>query len=200
METVFYNSIWMPYNLCLGAISVVAGWLAVKHLNFWLRMIFGFIWFIFIPNTLYMLIDITHLVEQFNASGVEIKSLLLFQYGLLIFLAVVFFVCSLYPFEEVLVKIFGRRKDFILPILIVVNFVIGFGVAMGVIERVNSWEVVTNTTKVFDSSINVATSLKPMILAIFFGIVGNIIYFPLKATIIKYSYYVAEKVFKIRAS
>lgn len=198
METLLLNSIWMTYNLCLGAIGVVAGWLAIKNSHFWLRIIFGFVWLLFMPNTLYMLTDLMHLIRQWNMTEGEMKILLVFQYELFVFLAIAFFICGLYPFEKFLTKILPKRKYLMLAILIIMNFIIGFGVTMGRIERTNSWEVVTYTENVVDDSLSVAKSVKSMMLAIFFGIVGNVIYFPLKTKIVKYSYYIAKKVLKIR--
>jgi len=197
METLLLNSIWMTYNLCLAAIAVIAGWLAIKNSHFWLRIIFGFVWLLFIPNTLYILTDLIHLIKQLNMVGDGIKSLLVIQYELLILLAIMFFICGLYPFEEFLTRIL-KRKYTTLTILIIINFVIGFGVALGRTEEVNSWEVITHTKKAVEGSIRVVTSFRSMMLAIVFGILGNIIYFSLKTRIVRYSYYIAKKVFKIR--
>lgn len=197
MEILLLNSIWMTYNLCLGLIAVIAGWLAIKNSHFWLRIVFSSVWLLFMPNTLYILTDLIHLIKQLNMVGDLIKILLVFQYELLILLGIVFFICGLYPFEEFLTKILKGRK-YLIPALIIINFLIGFGVALGRTEGVNSWEVITYTKKVVEASIRVVTSFKSIMLAIFFGILGNIIYFSLKARILKYSYYIAKKVFKIR--
>ena len=197
METLLLNSIWMTYNLCLGLIAVIVGWLAIKKSYFWLRIIFSFVWLLFIPNTLYILTDLIHLFKQLNMVGDGVKSLLVLQYELLIVLAIMLFICGLYPFEEFLTKILPKRKYLILA-LIIINFVIGFGVVLGRVEQVNSWEVITYTNKVVEGSIRVATSFRYMMLAIFFGIMGNIIYFALKTRVLKYSYYIAKEVFKIR--
>lgn len=197
METLLLNSIWMTYNLCLGLIAVIVGWLAIKKSYFWLRITFGFVWLLFMPNTLYILTDLIHLIKQMNIVGDGIKSLLVLQYELLIVLAIMLFICGLYPFEEFLTKILPKRKYLILA-LITINFVIGFGVVLGRVEQVNSWEVITYTNKVVEGSIRVATSFRYMMLAIFFGVLGNIIYFALKTRVLKYSYYIAKKVFKIR--
>lgn len=198
METLLLNSIWMTYNLCLGLIAVIVGWLAIKKSYFWLRIIFSFVWLLFIPNTLYILTDLIHLFKQLNMVGDGVKSLLVLQYELLIVLAIMLFICGLYPFEEFLTKILPKRKYLILAILITINFVIGFGVVLGRVEQVNSWEVITYTNKVVEASIRVLTSFRSMMLAIFFGIMGNIIYFALKTRVLKYSYYIAKEVFKIR--
>ena len=197
METLLLNSIWMTYNLCLGLIAVIVGWLAIKKSYFWLRIIFSFVWLLFIPNTLYILTDLIHLFKQLNMVGDGVKSLLVLQYELLIVLAIMLFICGLYPFEEFLTKILPKRKYLILA-LIIINFVIGFGVVLGRVEQVNSWEVITYTNKVVEASIRVLTSFRSMMLAIFFGIMGNIIYFALKTRVLKYSYYIAKEVFKIR--
>lgn len=197
METLLLNSIWMTYNLCLGLIAVIAGWLAIKNPHFWLRIVLSSVWLLFMPNTLYILTDLIHLIKQLNMVGDGIKNLLVLQYELLILLAIMFFICGLYPFEEFLTKILKGRKYLILG-LIIINFLIGFGVALGRIEGVNSWEVITYTKRVVEGGIRVVTSFRSIMLAIFFGILGNIIYFSLKTRVLKYSYYIAKKVFKIR--
>ena len=186
------------YNLSLGIISLSSGWLVVKTSFFPIRAILAVIWLLFIPNALYILTDITHMLRQWNLVGDAIKILLAFQYTLFIFLGIILFILAFYPFEKLLVKLLLKRRNAIVALLVVINFIIAFGVAMGRIERTNSWEVFINIKKVINDGINILTSLEAMALVIFFGILGNIIYFCLKTEIIKYSFKLAQNFLRTR--
>lgn len=179
MEVLLFNAYWMIYNLSLGVIALSSGWLALKTSIFPIRAVFGAIWLLFIPNTLYVLTDIIHVSEQWGLVGDTIRILLILQYEIFIFLGIVLFVLALYPFEKILAKL-ALKKSAIVAGLIVINFVIAFGMTMGRIERTNSWEVFINIKDVFSDGVSIATSFEAMMMVVFFGIIGNIIYFSLK--------------------
>jgi len=170
----------MIYNLSLGILSLSSGWLVVKTSFFPIRVILSAIWLLFIPNTLYILTDIIHVPRQWELVGDTIKILLTFQYAFFIFLGIILFILAFYPFEKLLIKLISKKGNAIVAFIIVINFIIGFGVAMGRIERTNSWEVFTDIKNVLSDAISIATSFEAMMLVIFFGILGNIIYFCLK--------------------
>lgn len=185
MDVLLFNSFWMIYNLSLGMIALSSGWLVVKTSILPIRAMLAVIWLLFVPNTLYILTDIIHVSRQWGLVGDAIKILLTFQYAFFIFLGIVLFVVGLFPFEQLFVKLISKRRSAVVAGIVVMNFIIAFGVAMGRIEGVNSWEVFIDTKKVFEAAISIANSLEAMMLVVFFGIFGNIIYFCLKRDFLK---------------
>ena len=54
---------------------------------------------------------------------------------------------------------------------------VGFGIVLGRIQRLNSWEIFTETERVITDSLQITTSSKLVMYAIFFGLLGNLVYF-----------------------
>lgn len=183
MEILLNNAFWMTGNILLGIIAVVLGWLAIEVKSQVLQVIFGFLWLLFIPNTIYMLTDVIHLKEQFIVLDGINKIVLILQYIFLFLMAFVTFLLAMYPFEKMLIKIYKKNTSFIWLLLFITNFVIAFGLVIGRMQRTNSWEVFTNLVKVIQDSINVLTSVELMMLVLFFGIFNNLIYFLLRQLI-----------------
>ncbi len=190
MGILIENIFWMTGNTLLAVIAVCAGWLTFKVNGWKFKMLFGFLWLLFIPNTIYMLSDSIHLPMQFfSVNGIVFKIILFLQYVLLIIASVVTFVGGVYPVEMVLQKelkqIRQYKRSSLSIVLVLVNFIIAFGVTIGRIQRTNSWEVFTNIGKVIKDSMNVFTSRELLFLVLFFGILNNLLYFSLRSKIKK---------------
>ncbi len=185
MDILNYNAFWMTLNVSLALIAVVFGWLMYLTKNSLIKiLLFGF-WLLFIPNTIYILTDVMHIPKQLSAlPGIIEKLLLLFQYTLLLIIAVMSFVIALYPLEKLIILHKSTRKY--APVLIfLVNFIIAFGVVMGRMQRTNSWEVFTNLQKVIYDTIYVLTSTQQLLFVLFFGVLGNVLYFLLRKKVLQ---------------
>lgn len=185
MDLLLFNIVWMSYNCSLAIIAVVLGWLMYLTKNLPLKYILLFFWLLFIPNTIYILTDVMHIPKQlFALPGIIEKLLLLFQYTLLLIIAVMSFVIALYPLEKLIILHKSTRKY--APVLIfLVNFIIAFGVVMGRMQRTNSWEIFTNLQKVIYDTIYVLTSTQQLLFVLFFGVLGNVLYFLLRKKVLQ---------------
>lgn len=182
MEIFFYNITWMSYNVLLALIPVVLAFLMIKAKNKLIKIVFILAWFAFLPNTIYMITDINHLLEQWGQINAPASLFVFSQYVVLMFLAVVTFIAAQYPFEIVLNKQFKVNKQTTKLLLILVDFFVAFGVILGGIERVNSWELLTDPMGVMQSTLRLFHSLQQMWLLVGFGVLFSIIYFSFRHT------------------
>src|SRR5207248_1183184 len=116
--------------------------------------IFGLLWLLFLPNTIYIFTDLEHLIDQWPLLHPFFRIPLLLQYIFFELVGIVTFVIALIPFEKIILplKLLKKRK---IPVLIIFNFLIAFGMVLGRVERINSWEVFTSPLKVTISAIHV---------------------------------------------
>lgn len=182
MHVIWFNISWMSYNLFLAVIPVIAALLLLKSNNVFFKIFLGVIWLILLPNSIYLITDIIHLPEDLQKNPTTfIQFLLILQYVLLFALGIATYIFALHPFERLL-----KRKK-IQPHfwLYIINFLVGFGIVLGRINRLNSWDIITQYQKVFMSSADIFTTPLLFLYAIIFGIVANIFYFSCKKFIIK---------------
>ncbi len=182
MDIILFNLSWMSFNIFLAVIPIVAALLMLKTRNIIVQFFLGFIWLIFLPNSIYMITDIIHIFDTNQQTTDPFVQVIIFiQYVLIFVLGIVTFVFSLHPFEKLL-----RRKK-INPTLWLygVNFLVGFGVVLGRIQRLNSWDVFTNFPQVVANTFSVVTTPSLFGLALLFGLLANIFYFSCKKFLLK---------------
>ncbi len=180
MDLLLFNASWMLYNISLAVIGIIFGFLMYKAKPMVLKVIFGIIWLLFIPNSIYMLTDIIHLYRDLPRVILFYQILLTIEYFLLMIIAIITFIVSFIFFEQVLLqKSFKKyvKKEHKAVIFIVLNFVIAFGMVLGRIQRLNSWDIVTNLPAVIKNTFHVLTNLQLLMLTFFFGILCNFVYF-----------------------
>jgi uncharacterized membrane protein len=176
MPIVTYNEGWMLYNCFLAVIAVALGFLALKVKGKYLKIFIGFLWFIFLPNTIYIFTDLEHFITQWIYVRPSVHLLLLLQYAVFEFVGIITFLFAVYPFEKIMeAKHMSRKKQ--VQLLIIFNFLIAFGMVLGRVERINSWEVFTNFPAVFTSAADVFLSFNLIGLTVLFGLLCNFIYF-----------------------
>ncbi len=187
MDILLFNMQWMIYNVVLAIIPVVLGFLMLKFRSKKLKITIGLVWFAFLPNTIYMLTDINHLLEQWNQVSNSYKPLLVFQYVSLMIFAVITFISAQYPFEKILKRDFKLGSIPRTIILIIVDFLVAFGVILGGIERVNSWQIVTDPKSVLQNISILFHSQAQVGLVIGFGGLFSVIYFSFHDRLIQIS-------------
>ncbi len=141
------------------------------------KVVFGLVWFLLLPNTAYLFTDLGHILYQWNnAVSLFRHVLLVAQYCLLEIFGVATFLFSFYPFEKIVdqVKLFKDRKA---AWLVLFNLLVGFGVVLGRYEHINSNVVFTEPLKVLGSMLDIFTSLDLLGLAVLFGLLCNLVYF-----------------------
>ena len=178
MSVLLDNMSMIGLNSFLALIPLLFGWLMVKTRQKFFQLAFALLWFLFLPNTLYILTDLRYLPEQWHALHSSGKIALALQYLLYEMLGVSSFLLGLYPLEKLLVRSHWRKKQLVLTVcLIVVNFCIGFGIVLGRVQRLNSWDIFVNVPKVIQASFQIVSSVELMLLVVLFGVFANGFYF-----------------------
>src|SRR5579872_2382291 len=89
---------WMAFNIALASIPVLLGVLLLLTKNKVIRTVLFLSWLVFLPNSLYLTADMTHVFETRYAS-LSFFLIELMLYLLLFFIGILSFVLSLYPVE-----------------------------------------------------------------------------------------------------
>lgn len=176
MDILMENLSWMVFNVFLALLGVLFGFLFLKAKGV-ARFFFFILWFLFVPNTIYLVTDLIHFPEQFFEAGVLIQILLVFQYAVVFLLGIATFIIGLYPLDRLLLKLKPWDVRLKTAALIAMNFLIAFAVSLGRAERISSWEVVTRPQQVWQSILNLMTSMESMEEILLFGILINLLYF-----------------------
>lgn len=176
MPILEYNLTWMLFNSYLALAAVLFAYLFIKVTNRFFKVLFGILWLLFLPNTIYLFTDLMHLIHQWPHVLPGERILLLLQYIILEFIGFATFVLAFRPFEHIVAhfKLHKKRK---LLVFIGFNFLIAFGMVLGRIERINSWEVFTEIGKVMDAIVQTLTSPAHLGLTLLFGLLCNFSYF-----------------------
>jgi len=176
MPILIYNLHWMTFNIFLAVLAVLFGLLFLKTNNKAVRVITGVLWLVFLPNTIYLFTDLMHIIYQLpKVEGFE-KGLLIVEHGVLQVIGFVTFILAFRPFERMLLWAKLHKQQQTIAI-IVFNFIIAYGIVLGRVERINSWEVFTQIGSVLNSMANVLTKPELLALTILFGLFCNFFYF-----------------------
>lgn len=185
MPILYYNDSWMLYNCFLALLPVGFGFLFILFKNPLLKILSGILWVLFLPNTIYIFTDLVHFLNQWSITHPLLSILLLLQYIILVIVGIVTFFIALFPFEKMVLtkKKFKQEKA---VFLIVFNFFIAFGMVLGRVERINSWDVFIHPLKVLNSAFTVFTSLDLLTVMILFGLFCNFLYFLFRKKFLSY--------------
>jgi uncharacterized membrane protein len=178
MSVLLDNMSMIGWNSFLTLIPILCGWLMFKARQKVLQGAFALLWFSFVPNTLYILTDLRYLPEQWTTMSPFGKLGLAVQYSLYELIGVSSFLLAVYPLEKTLLCSRWRENPWVLPLLLITaNFSIGFGIVLGRVQRINSWDLFLNTPKVIQASVQIVSSLELLLLVVLFGGVANAVYF-----------------------
>src|SRR3989344_5189655 len=138
MEIFVFNLEWMIPNVALAALPVIFG-LAYLHIKSRLLRIPLFVlWFLFLPNTIYLLSDVEYLPKQMMESEFSAKIFIFGQFITLMVIGILTYFGALMPCKAIF-KQLRIKKPAQKIILILVNLTLGFGVVLGKVERTHSW-------------------------------------------------------------
>lgn len=127
---------FLLWNLFLAALPLVLAWqVKMQAGNKWMQLLWGLLWLLFFPNSLYITTDLFHLWEK---PGVPL------WYDLVLILSaaingVLYGFLSLYLVEQQLVRYFGKRVA--APAVFALLLACGFGIYLGRFQRWNSWDI-----------------------------------------------------------
>ncbi len=178
MDLFVENFWWMIPNLALAGLGFVFALLYLNSKNYYLRILLFTLWFLFLPNTIYLVTDIEHFVAQVTQTDLLGAVLLTIQYSVLILFGIVTYFVGMQPMQTFFNKKSKKGKyDFV---FIALNFAIGFAVVLGKVERTHSWYVFTQPNRVLQDVLSVLTD--PILLGsvIIFGLFLNLVYFAFK--------------------
>ena len=168
----------MGWNVFLALIPPIFGWLLLKTRQKVLKVAFALVWFFFLPNTLYLITDLPHIIWQWHRMHHAGQIVLALQYITLVLIGLVTFLLALYPVEKALVRSSRLKKKSLVPFLIILtNFFIGVGIVLGRVQRINSWDIVVDIPKVIAASLSIFNSLELILFVLFFGVFANVYYF-----------------------
>ncbi len=186
MDIVIFNISWISFNLVLAIIPVTLGLLMYYAKPRILRLFIGIIWLLFLPNTIYLITDLVHISKDWGEVGDIGKLILLTQYSLLATIGIITFILALYPFEKMSLHSQKLKKDHGAAILIGLNLLIGFGIALGRVERIHSWYVFTDPIRVLNSGLRIIQTPELFFGAVIFGIFSYFLYRVSKKSIIAF--------------
>ncbi len=176
MDIFLFNFVWMGENVGLALLGLLFCILFLRTKNSFFKIIFFISWVLFVPNTIYLVTDIHYLPEQLIKADILFKIILIIQYLVLIGLGVAIYIASVYPVEIFFQKN-KRDKAYTGLLIFLFNFLIAFAVAIGKIQRTESWDIIINPTRAFFDFYKSASSSPLMLFVIVFGLVLNILYF-----------------------
>lgn len=176
IDILRYNFEWMTWNIFLAIIPVIFGKIMVqKSKSNFKRIVAGLVWFFFLPNSIYLLTDPINLFKDARFLDGIYLTLDIILFAILLPIGVVTYIVSMGYFEKLLRKI--KHKTFKISIILVLNFLVAFGVVLGRFQRVNSWEVITDIPNVYEKSVGILTSPVLMSWVIFFVVCFEIVYY-----------------------
>lgn len=178
MDIFFDNVEWMTFNIFLALLGVILGVVFFYISNKLLKVIIFLLWILYLPNTIYLVTDIQHFFTQWLKLKPAFQLLLAMQYITLIVIGVLTFLLGLYlldkSFSQSKIK---KNKTLITILVFLTNYLIAFGVALGKIERINSFEAIIYPLKVISSSLNLLSYPENILTIFLFGTFINFLYF-----------------------
>ena len=137
------------------------------------RTLVEILWLIFLPNTIYLLSDLIHLPGDLAQVSGFSSLVIIFMYIVLVLLGFVTFYLALRPIDSLLSRN-KRIKGGIL--LLIINLLVGVGLVMGRILRLNSWDLLTNPGLVIHSIFYILQNGSLLILSLVLGFMSILIY------------------------
>lgn len=164
------NLLW---NLFLAVVPALLAYLVAwglgkggkRPLPLWVCLPLVLVWFVFLPNTCYLLTEWRHLLFDrrwaglLDAGRTDRIAMLKTAKWALFFLAysgtgVLLFALAVRPMEQWL-RANGRNP---LPFAPVFFFLMSLGVYLGLIERLNSWDIINRPRHVLDEAVEGVTN------------------------------------------
>lgn len=167
---LFAHHIWISLANCAVAVpAVVLALLCLRARGRPAKLVFGLTWLLLVPNAAYLFTDLGHIPYQWAHSvPVADRPWFLGQYLLLLVFAVAAFLLSFLPFERIArrLRLSGGPR---LALLAGCNFLVGYGVALGRFQHINSWIVLSNPPRVLRAALAIFTSARLLGLTLALG-------------------------------
>jgi uncharacterized membrane protein len=136
---------------------------------------------LFLPNAPYILTDVIHFVAKVRVSPplpIWAMSLLLIEYFLYFLIGMKCFVVPMMLWERLLRK--QQRAHLIIPLEWLVISLSAFGMYLGRVDRLNSWDVVTDPQHLLSQALRDALEAKPKELTLLFFFSVLVVFYLIK--------------------
>ncbi|MDO8638829.1 MAG: DUF1361 domain-containing protein [Candidatus Daviesbacteria bacterium] len=184
MNIIFDNIVWMSFNVLLALLGLVLGIAFIYAKNKFLKIIIFILWMLYLPNTIYLITDTQHFSEHWLELNLILQLIMIIQYIILVFIGVATFILSFYLLDKCLCQSrIKNNKTLIIILLLLTNYLVAFGVALGRINRLNSIEAITHPIKVIENSLSLISSTEVILTVFVFGTLTNFLYFFLRKKI-----------------
>ncbi len=130
------------------------------------------LWLIFFPNAPYMVTDLVHLSVDYNRDLTWHDSIMLFYYAQI---SLINGLISLYWMHGAWNRTYSKKTGLI---LLLISFPLGgFGVFLGRIVRLNSWDILHDSPSFFNSIWTSLHDRTALLLSVEFGLLLGTLYF-----------------------
>jgi uncharacterized membrane protein len=149
---------------------------------------------LFLPNAPYVLTDVIHFVAKIRVTPplpIWAMSLLLLEYFLYFLIGMECFVIPLMLWERMLRR--HRRGWLIIPLELLIMSLSAFGIYLGRIDRLNSWDVVTDPERLVNQALHDVLALKTEEMTFLFLLAVIVIFYLIKVLNILISGLLGEK-------
>ena len=136
---------------------------------------------LFLPNAPYVLTDVIHFVSKVRVTPplpIWAMSILLFEYILYFLFGMQCFTLSIMLWGRLLKR--HGLGWLVLPLELLLIAASSFAIYLGRIDRLNSWDVVTDPRGLLDHALRDATMPKPLELTVIFFVAVMVIHYLLK--------------------
>lgn len=128
-------------------------------------------WLLFFPNAPYMITDLVHLSVDYQRDLTWHDVIMLFYYAQV---SLINGLVSLYWIHQSWLRTYSRLTS---RILLYLSFPLaGFGIFLGRVQRLNSWDLLNNTDAFFSQLAASATDRTALVLSIEFGLLLGSLY------------------------
>jgi uncharacterized membrane protein len=165
-------------NIFVALLAVAFAYIFLKVTGKLMKVLFGLLWLIMLPNTAYLFTDLGRILHQINDSS-SLAIVLLVEFTTVALIGAATFVAAFSPFETVIHKTAVLREHGLISI-IGLNLLVGFGVVLGRWEHINSYIIFTKPAHVIESMISILTNYYLLGLALLFGAICSVVYFLLR--------------------
>ncbi len=186
MSAAIGNINWMSLNILLACLGVLFGLIFIYFKSWYLKIPMFILWLLFIPNTIYLVTDLQHFSRQFYAATTPLEEIALFiEYIFLFIFGLVTYLFGMYPLQKIF-PIFRRRQNpLFIPVVIIFNILISFGVALGKIERTHSLYIFTQPSRVFEDIMTLLARENAILVICLFALLCNVVFFSFYAIVVK---------------
>jgi len=173
MHNFLHGVPWI--HLGPAALAVLVAFLCLHSRNIYLKGLLGALWLLLLPNTIYVLTDFEHLSHEIGSGDLGRQSLLIGQYILLEAIGLLAYLFAMLPLEQFVRDhhLTGRQQ---IMGIVALNFLVACGMALGKIGQVNSYVVFTHPWAVLLSMGQILTTVRLLMLVIFFALVNDVVY------------------------